>query len=116
MDKVEETDKKIEGNYEGEIHAADEEHKHHPQRLSSDAESDDDEEEDEGEEQEIEGANYTSLAKAIEAQSDYIRGLIEEFKVLRTELHESIKRPQTRKSPNRNKKKAKNVGKRKNRR
>ena len=70
MDKGEENNKRIEERQHGEIHEADEEHKHHPPRLDSEIESDDDEEEEENEEaeeQEITGANYASLAKAIEA-------------------------------------------------
>lgn len=116
MDKGKGNDKTIEGRQHGEMYEADEEHKHHPPQLDSDIESDDDkgkEENEEAEEQEIMGANYASLAKTIEEQSDYIRGLTEEFKVLRTELQESIKRPPARKSQNKNKKKAKGGGKNK---
>ena len=121
MDKGEQNDKTIEGRQYGEIHEADEEHKHHPPQLDSDIESDDDEgeeENEEGEGQEIMGSNYASLAKAIEEQSDYIRGLTEEIKVLRTELQKNITRPQARKSPNKNKnkKKVKSGGKRKTKR
>jgi molecular chaperone GrpE (heat shock protein) len=76
-------EKALRPNDEGEVHAADEEHKYYPTTL----EPVDDEEEDE------ERETLSSLASAIEQQSNYIKDLVAEIKNLRLELIGSKRRP-----------------------
>lgn len=91
-----------EARLEGEIHAADEEHKHYPLTLDADEEE---EKEEEGPE------TLSSLVSAIEQQSAYIKELIQEIKNLRVELLDKGSQPHFNPSRKKDKKPSEKAGK-----